>query len=773
MSPEILFDQGLGDLFVVRVAGAVANTDQVGSIEYAIEHLHVPVLVVMGHSKCGAVAAVVRGDKVEGNIPDAVKNIDPVVRRVKAAQGGSSVDALIAASIEANTWQTVDDIFRSSPMVREWVAAKKLQVLAALYDLDSGGVKWLGTHPEQARLLAYKDGPVAPGESHADAGEPVRTVAAVATTGSAHALAVEPVSSQHAGAAPTGPTAATAAPAEVPSHALIWVVGTPLIVGLLMAFAAFFVRSSAMKRMTVPVRLTVGFGALLVVLGGLGTVAYVELHATKRGFEEFSRDADRSDLGAQIQEHAMDMELATRDWMLHRTAKVVEEFERHREALNGVLSVAEKQIHESNRLELVGKLKQHAAEYSALFAQLRDHGKGGQSGEKVQIQTQLERVGTALGEEGAALEHEFQADQNHAEPIIHQQIADAQTAIVCVVLGAIVLGGFLSWIISRSITGPLREVADGLAAGAEQTATASSQVASASQTLAEGASEQAASLEETSASLEEITSMVSRNAEAARHANALANQTSAAADAGASTMSELQQAMGDIKRSSDEVAKIVKSIDEIAFQTNILALNAAVEAARAGEAGAGFAVVADEVRSLAQRSAQAAKETASMIEAAISKSGRGHHISEKVAADLGEIVAKVRDVDRYVSEIAAASREQSEGVRQVAAAVTQMDKVIQCNAASAEESASASEELNSQARMVEEAVGMLRELVGGRTRHATPARGSALIEQVGKANPSVSRNQKPVISQKVSVSKVGAVPVPRATTPAAHDPLTF
>jgi methyl-accepting chemotaxis protein len=171
--------------------------------------------------------------------------------------------------------------------------------------------------------------------------------------------------------------------------------------------------------------------------------------------------------------------------------------------------------------------------------------------------------------------------------------------------------------------------------------------------------------------------------------------------------------MDAIKVSSDDIAKIIKTIDEIAFQTNILALNAAVEAARAGEAGMGFAVVADEVRNLAQRCAQAAKETSGKIEGAIVKTGQGVDITGKVASALNEIVSKVRQVDELVTEVAGASREQTDGIAQINVAVGQMDKVTQSNAATAEESAAAAEELNSQAEVMKQSVAELLRLVGG------------------------------------------------------------
>lgn len=280
---------------------------------------------------------------------------------------------------------------------------------------------------------------------------------------------------------------------------------------------------------------------------------------------------------------------------------------------------------------------------------------------------------------------------------------------------AIILGVILSTLIVRTISNVVKDIAARLSAGAEQTVAASDQISQASQSLAEGASEQAANLEETSASLEEINSMVKRNADAADKAKALASLAHSAAEVGTQDMVEMNQAMSEIKSSSDDIGKIIKTIDEIAFQTNILALNAAVEAARAGEAGMGFAVVADEVRNLARRSAHSAQETSAKITAAIARSERGVQISAKVTAHFNEISSKTREVDQYVGEIATASREQSNGVEQVNLAVTQMDKVTQSNAANAEETASAAEELNAQAESVQDAVLELQSLVGNRT----------------------------------------------------------
>ncbi|HUC86022.1 MAG TPA: bacteriohemerythrin, partial [Candidatus Acidoferrales bacterium] len=282
-----------------------------------------------------------------------------------------------------------------------------------------------------------------------------------------------------------------------------------------------------------------------------------------------------------------------------------------------------------------------------------------------------------------------------------------------------VLTGFY-FFSQRSIVRPLTQAVEQLQATGEQTVQASQEISNTSQLLAEGASEQAASIEETSASLEEMSSMTKRNAEHSQQANHLARQTRAAADKGASDMEGMNAAMGALRASSDDIAKIIKTIDEIAFQTNILALNAAVEAARAGEAGLGFAVVAEEVRNLAQRSAQAARETAVKIEGAIARTAQGVELSGKVSAALDEIVAKARQVDELVTQVSEASREQTEGIGQINVAVGQMDKVTQSNAASAEESAAAAAELDAQAGRMRQSVAELLELVSGRAAGSGP-----------------------------------------------------
>lgn len=280
-------------------------------------------------------------------------------------------------------------------------------------------------------------------------------------------------------------------------------------------------------------------------------------------------------------------------------------------------------------------------------------------------------------------------------------------------LACIGVGLVLGMATILSINKRLSSVCSSLDEVARQIAAASTEVASASQTLAEGASEQAASLEETSASLEEMSSMTNRNADGALQAKEIAGQTRQAADSGAGEMEQMKAAMEALKQTSIETAKIVKDIDEIAFQTNILALNAAVEAARAGDSGTGFAVVAEEVRSLAQRSAKAARESSIRIENSMTKSAEGLAITTQISKSLHLIVEKARSMDDLVGHIANASQEQAQGVSQINSAVLQMDKVTQRNASSAEETAAASEELSAQAASMYESVTVLHGLVGG------------------------------------------------------------
>jgi methyl-accepting chemotaxis protein/methyl-accepting chemotaxis protein-1 (serine sensor receptor) len=325
-------------------------------------------------------------------------------------------------------------------------------------------------------------------------------------------------------------------------------------------------------------------------------------------------------------------------------------------------------------------------------------------------------------------------------------IPGARNMNIFMIFLLLAVGAALVWVvrnISQVLICSIVELGD----GADQVATAAGQVSSSSQSLAQGASEQAASLEETSASSEEINSMARRNTDNSRTTAELLGQSQQKVGNANLYLEEMVNSMNLITKSSDQISKIIKVIDEIAFQTNILALNAAVEAARAGEAGMGFAVVADEVRSLAQRSAQAAKDTAVLIEDSINRSREGKTKVDQVALAIKEITAETGNIKVMVDEVSLGSEEQSRGIDQIGRAISQMEQVTQTNAASAQESAAAAEELSAQSETLKEVIGRLQLMVGGGSQS------SAIMSYRQRARPSSSFTPSSFTPKPVARSK--------------------
>jgi methyl-accepting chemotaxis protein len=478
---------------------------------------------------------------------------------------------------------------------------------------------------------------------------------------------------------------------------------------------------AGMQRWTVNARLTTGFGCVLTALAGLAVESYTSLHTALRDFTEYRTDARHSNVAAEIQIQYLEMRIAAKDLVIFRTKEAAQRYDVHKANLMGSLKEAVAMIQEPEFLQKLRTIETDVNQHAALHAELQKAVFAAQFDAATEINQRMGVLGATINRETNDLEAAFLAQQNRDGPRLAAELQHTQSTVIWVGLAAILLGVGFAVIVARSITGALQQIATSLNSGSEQTAAAAGQVSSSAQALSEGASEQAASLEETSAALEEITSMTKGNANNAAKAKELSAETRVAADTGATDMDEMKIAMDAIKLSSGEIAKIVKTIDEIAFQTNILALNAAVEAARAGEAGMGFAVVADEVRALAQRSAQAARETAAKIEDSVSKSEHGVRISGKVAESLQQIVERARKVDTLVAEIATASNEQSQGIVQVNTAISEMDKVTQSNASTAEESAAAAEELNAQSAELGRIVTDLGALVGAINRESAPS----------------------------------------------------
>jgi methyl-accepting chemotaxis protein len=470
-----------------------------------------------------------------------------------------------------------------------------------------------------------------------------------------------------------------------------------------------------MKQLTIGERNIVGFTAIILVATALGAFAYLQLRTIAAHTSHITNEClSGIYLVGEIETDANNNAILLTKYLMSKNedlrASLEGQIQSNLQSIAGLTLDYKRTLGNDRDREQFAAFDSLYKSYASLLNQALELARGGKTQEAMELkQGQLDPMF-----EKFHAEVNMNRDRgNLAGSQIQHAVGTANVGITVGLASMLLAAVGIAFITNRGANRILRGIAASLGEGSCQIASAAGQVSSASQTLSRGASEQAASLEETSSSLEEMSSMTRRNADNAQKANDLAKQARTAADKGTDDMQAMSAAMEAIKASSDDIAKIIKTIDEIAFQTNILALNAAVEAARAGEAGMGFAVVAEEVRNLAQRSAQAAKETAAKIEGAIANTAEGVEISDKVAQTLNEIVTKARQVDELAAEVAGASREQTQGIIQINLAVGQMDKVTQSNAANAEESAAAAEELNAQAEGMKTAVAAVLRLVGG------------------------------------------------------------
>lgn len=481
-----------------------------------------------------------------------------------------------------------------------------------------------------------------------------------------------------------------------------------------------------MKKTTIKTMLTLAFGLSALIILVLGSVSYLNFSKNQETIEAtLNEDAPLLLSTKNLVSEMLVLRRYEKDFFLNigTPEKQAGYLAKHAEGVVANLALIDKMkaivavdegLTDKDR-QGVAKLTESLTDYNAGFLQVARQVQEDSSLTPQQANKMIAPVKQNI--------HDFETNLDALETTFITMYKGNSTAAISLAksakltLALLAAAGFAfilasGLLINRRILQMVGGVTKNLTDSAVQLNHASAQIASSSQVLAEGASEQAASLEETSASLEEISATTKQNADNASLANTMMQEASATINTTGETISTLSASMVDIAQASKETSKVIKTIDEIAFQTNLLALNAAVEAARAGESGAGFAVVADEVRNLAMRAAEAAKNTASLIESTLEKVNAGSALMEKTGTAFSGVSESVQKVGSLVSEIAVASNEQAQGISQVNKAVTEMDQVTQQNAATAEESASASEEMSAQTEALKSITQDLISMVG-------------------------------------------------------------
>jgi methyl-accepting chemotaxis protein len=477
-----------------------------------------------------------------------------------------------------------------------------------------------------------------------------------------------------------------------------------------------------MVRWSLPVRLAACFASLWLTLAAMGYFAVRTTSTVHQAMETVHNvrlpiitnllEADRDLYQAQVAERTLVLGRESGE----RASKLKDDIDSNRkQAADRFKKAADLASSDAER-RLVAAFERDRAPWLEASSKMLDAAQAGRFDEAAALSTG--DVGTtfeAMREQLNQLEAVNEQYADEGREFSAAAYASGRLLLLAVTGTGLLMGAALAFGLTRWVVRRMSGVADTIAKGAATTAEAADELSGSARSLATGASEQAAALEETSASVEEISAMTARNAShTAQAAATMADTERVSAHANAS-LASMVASMAEIRESSDRVGRIIKTIDEIAFQTNLLALNAAVEAARAGEAGLGFAVVADEVRALAQRAAQAARDTAALIDGSLQRTHDGEQRVKEVSDAVAAMTSSTATLKGLIEAIRVGSDEQTRGLRQVGAAMSQMERVTQDNAASAEHGAAASDRLREQARSAEDAIVELLRLVGGST----------------------------------------------------------